>query len=135
MVSFLLNLRGRNLALKFRLCPHVSGYFFSVLQEPPFSSVHTKTISRRFQKSSLGAVFENLRFWCSKKPFTFGRKAKTEKKSPFTNKYPDTYRYCVRLIQVRLPKYRLIFRFSGNISSQYKIVLVSFPEDFEQNFC
>ena len=49
-------------------------------------------------------------------------------------KSPDTYRHFLRRIKVRLPKYRLIFRFSGNISSQYKIVLVSFPEDFEQNF-
>ena len=57
-----------------------------------------------------------------------------EKKSPFTNKYLDTYRHRVRLIRVRLLKYRLIFRFSGDISSQYKVVLVSFPEDFEQNF-
>ena len=79
LVSFLFNLCSRNLALKFRLCPHVSWYFFSILQEPPFPSVHIKTISRRFQKSKLGTVFENLRFRCSKKPFTFGRKAKTEK--------------------------------------------------------
>lgn len=128
LVSFLSNLCSRNLALKFRLCPHVSWYFFSVLQEPPFPSVHIKTISRRFKKSPLGTVFENLKFRCSKKPFTFGRKAKTKKKCP------DTYRHFLRLIKVPLPKYRLIFRFSGNISSQYKIVLVSLPEDFEQNF-
>ena len=128
LVSFLFNLHSRNLALRCRLCPHVSGYFLSVLQQPPFSSVHTKTISRRFQKSPQGTVFENLRFRCSKKPFTFGRKAKTEEKSP------DTYRHCLRLNKVRLPKYRLIFRCSGNISSQYKIVLVSFPKEFQQNF-
>ena len=36
--------------------------------------VHTKTISRSFQKNStLGTVFENLRVWCPKTPFVWTR--------------------------------------------------------------
>ena len=38
---------------------------------------------------SPGTVFKNARFWFPKIPFTSGRKAKTEKKSPFSRKYQD----------------------------------------------
>ena len=57
------------------------------IRQLPFPSVRVKTISRRFQKNStLGTVFENLRFWCPKTPLTCGHEAKTEKKiSVFKN--------------------------------------------------
>ena len=56
-----------------------------VIRQLPFPSVSAKTISRRFQKNStLGTVFENLRFWWPKTPLTCGRKAKQRKKSPFS---------------------------------------------------
>ena len=62
-------------------------YDIIVIRQLPFLSVRVKTISRRFPKNStLGTVFENLRFWCPKTPLTCGHEAKTEKKiSVFKN--------------------------------------------------
>ena len=66
-------------------------YDIIVIRQLPFLSVRVKTISRRFPKNStLGTVFENLRFWCPKTPLTCGHEAKTEKKNLSFQKYPDT---------------------------------------------
>ena len=42
------------------------------------------------KKTTLGTVFENLRVWCPKTPFTCGRKAKTEGKTLRFQKNPGT---------------------------------------------
>ena len=55
------------------------------IRKPPFSSGPHKNDQPAFSTiSSLGTVFENWRFWCTKTPFTCGRKAKTGNKISFS---------------------------------------------------
>ena len=63
------------------------------------------SFSRNF---AVGTVFENLRFWFPKIPFTCGRKAKRRKKSPFSRKYQDR---CARdLNSLRSKRFRAVSR-------------------------
>ena len=71
------------------LCMTDVHVWHDLFQKPPFLSVHTKTISRRFQKTPLWRPFsKDCVSGAWKQSFPCGRKAKTKKTLHF-QKYPE----------------------------------------------